>query len=311
MSALRESAEEYLQLRRALGFKLYAAGLLLDQFVCFAEQKGASVITRALALEWATQPKTCRPAQWARRLGVVGKFARYRSASDPRTEVPTPDLLPFRYRRKTPYIYREEQIVQLLQAAKRLPSATGLRALTYCTLFGLLAVTGMRVGEVVCLNREDVDLQNGVISIRNAKYGRSRLIPVHSSTQRALEVYAKRRDQIRPASLASQFFLSEDDTGLTVNIIEWTFRKLSHQIGLRGPCDRDGPRIHDLRHTFVVRTMQSWYRANVDVERHLLHLTTYLGHGHVNDTYWYLTGTPELLQWAVKHIDSTKGGCSS
>jgi len=311
MSTLRESADEYLQVRRALGFKLYEEGLLLDQFVRFAEQQGASIITRTLALQWATQPKTCGPPQWAKRLGTVGQFARYRSACDPRTEIPTPDLLPFRYRRKAPYIYREEQITQLLQAAKRLPSATGLRALTYFTLFGLLAVTGMRVGEAVCLDRKDVDLQKGMITIRQAKSGKARVIPVHPSTQRALEVYARRRDHIRPTSSVSRFFLSEDDTRLTVNMVQWTFRRMSHQIGLRGPNDRRGPRIHDLRHTFVVRTMQSWYRANMDVERHLPKLSTYLGHGHVSDTYWYLTGTPELLQWAVKRVDSTKGDLSS
>ncbi len=311
MSSLREAAEAYLQMRRALGFKLYAPGLLLDEFVRFADQEGASFVTEAIALRWATLPKRCNPAHWARRLGIVRQFARYRSAEDPRTEIPTKNQLPFRYRRKTPYIYSEEEIAQLLNAAKHLPSATGLRALTYSTLFGLLAVTGMRVSEAIHLDRDDVDLQKGVLTIRQTKSGRPRWIPVHASTRRALQFYEARRNRIRPASSVSRFFLSEHGGCLTLNSVEWTFRRLSRQIGLRGPDDSHGPRIHDLRHTFAVSTIQGWYRANVDVERHLPQLTTYLGHGHVNDTYWYLTGTLELLQWAVKHIDSTKGDSRS
>lgn len=311
MSHLQEAAHAYLHMRRVLGFKLYGTGLLLDEFVRFADQESASFITRDLALRWATQPKTCSPAQWAHRLGVVIQFAKHQSAQDPRTEIPTRDLLPFRYRRKSPYIYSEEEVVQLLDAAKRLPSATGLRALTYCTLFGLLAVTGMRVGEAIHLDRQDVDLQEGVLTIRQTKSGRPRWIPVHASTQRALQAYAQRRDQIRPTSAVSRFFVSENGSGLTVNIVEWTFRRLSHEIGLRGPDDKCGPRIHDLRHAFAVRALQGWYRANVDVEQHLPQLTAYLGHGHVRDTYWYLTGTSELLQWAVKRIDSMAGERSS
>jgi integrase len=298
-------------MRRHLGFKLYEPGLLLNEFVRFAEQEGASFITQALVLRWATQPRGCLPAHWAKRLGVIRQFAQYQSAADPRTEIPPQELIPYQYRRKTPYIYSKKEILQFLDAAKRLPSATGLRALTYRTLFGLLAVTGMRVGEAVHLDREDVDLREGLLTIRQTKYGRPRWIPVHPSTLRALRAYARRRDQVCSKPKVPRFFLSESGGRLTVNGAEWTFRSLSHQIGLRGPADRYGPRIHDIRHTFAVRTLQGWYQAGMNVEQHLPKLATYIGHVHVNDTYWYLTGTPELMRWAVKRIDSAKGGSPS
>lgn len=311
MSNVRKAAEEYLRMRRGLGFKLYAAGVLLDQFVSFVEQEGSPFITRALALQWATQPRMCSQAHWARRLSVVRLFAQYHSAADPRTEIPAQELIPYQYRRKTPYIYGKKEILRLLAAAKRLPSATGLRALTYSTLFGLLAVTGMRVGEAVHLDCQDVDLQEGVFTIRQTKYGRPRWLPVHPSTLNVLRVYACRRNEICPDPKVSRFLLSESGGRLTVNGAEWTFRSLSHQIGFRGPEDRWGPRIHDLRHTFAVRTLQNWYRAGMNVEQHLPKLATYIGHVHVNDTYWYLTGTPELMQWAVKRMDSPKEGLPS
>ena len=311
MSDLRKAADEYLRMRRGLGFKLYEPGLLLGQFVRFLEMEGVTFVTRELALRWAVQPENCSRAHWAKRLGVVRQFAEYQSAADPRTEVPSQDLIPYKYRRRTPYIYSEKEILRLLDAAQGLPSPTGLRALTYSTLFGLLAVTGMRVGEAVHLDREDVNLGEGLLTIRHTKYERPRWIPVHSSTRNALRAYASRRDHLCPRPQMDRFFLAENHGSLTLSIAEWTFRKLSQLIGLRGPEDRCGPRIHDLRHTFAVRTLQSWYRSGRNVEQHLPKLSTYLGHVHVSDTYWYLTGTPELLRWAAKRVDSAKKGMPS
>lgn len=311
MNDLRKAAEDYLRMRRGLGFKLYGPGTLLDEFIRYTEQERTSYITQELALRWAIQPKTCTPVYWATRLGVIRQFAQYRSATDPRTEIPPQGLLPYQYRRRTPYIYSEKEILRLLDAAKHLPSPTGLRALTYSTLFGLLAVTGMRVGEVVHLDNEDVDLQEGIFTIRKTKYGRPRWLPVHQSTLRALRDYVRRKNEICPRPKVARFFLSESGGCVTVNSAEAIFRRLSHQIGFRGPNDRWGPRIHDLRHTFAVRTLQNWYRLGWNVEPHLPKLASYLGHVHVNDTYWYITGTPELLRWTVKRMDSVKGGLLS
>lgn len=311
MSDLRKAAEDYLRMRRGLGFKLYEPGTLLDKFIRYTEQAGASYITQELALRWAIQTKTCTPVHRAKRLGVIRQFAQYRSATDPRTEIPPQGLLPYQYHRRAPYIYSKKEILQLLDAAKHLPSPTGLRALTYSTLFGLLAVTGMRVGEAVHLDHEDVDLQEGIFTIRQTKYGRPRWLPVHQSTLRALHDYVRRKNEICPQPKVSRFFLSESGGRVTVNSAECTFRRLSHQIVFHGPKDRYGPRIHDLRHTFAVRTLQNWYRLGWNVEQHLPKLASYLGHVHVNDTYWYLTGTPELLRWIVKRIDSAKGGLLS
>ncbi len=310
MSELRTALEEYLALRRALGFKLISAGGLLHSFVQFADNEGASFITTELVQRWATQPN-CQPAQWANRLGMVRRFARYRSSADPRTEIPPEGLLPHRRCRKTPYVYRDDEIARLIQAARELSSPIGLRATTYSTLFGLLSVTGMRISEPITLDREDVDLTEGILTVRRTKFGKSRLVPVHSSTQEMLSRYASLRDRIFPRPKTPSFFVSERGVRLTHGSARWTFIKLSHQIGLRGPDDHRGPRLHDLRHGFVIRTLLRLYRAGADVERHMPALATYIGHGHVADTYWYLSATPELLRLITARLDAGKQGRSS
>lgn len=308
MSQLRIALEEYLALRRKLGFKLCRAGDLLENFVFFAEQEGASFITTKLALRWAIQPKDCQPAWWATRLGIVRRFAQYRSAADPRTEIPPQKLLPHRYHRKHPYIYSDNEITRLVKAAQELPSPMGVWASTYSTLFGLLAVTGMRVSEPIGLDREDVDLTQGILTVRQTKFGKSRLVPVHPSTQEALRKYARLRDRICPRPKTPSFFVSERGTRLTQWSVRRTFVQLSHQIGLRGPEDRHGPRLHDLRHGFAIRTLVAWYRAGIDVERHMPELSTYLGHTHVTDTYWYISAAPELLRYATLRLERKEGG---
>ncbi|MCP4201520.1 MAG: tyrosine-type recombinase/integrase, partial [bacterium] len=237
-------------------------------------------------------------AWWARRLGMVRLFARYRSAVDPRTEIPPQGLIPASYRRKAPYIYNDRQVEQLLQAAGQLPSATGLRAATYTTLVGLLAVTGMRMGEAIDLDREDVDLDADILLVQRTKFGKSRLVPIHASTHQALADYQALRDEIYPQLKTPSCLVSEHGRRLAKTTVRGTFAELSRQIGLRGPCDRRGPRLHDFRHRFAVRTLLNWYRTGVDVERNLPKLATYLGHTHVSHTYWYLSAVPELLQWA-------------
>jgi integrase len=203
-----------------------------------------------------------------------------------------------------PYLYTDEELAHLIGAARKLPSPLGLRAATYATLFGLLAVTGMRVSEPVGLDRDDVDLNWGILTIRRTKFGKSRIIPLHASTREALRQYANLRDRVFPGTRS--FFVAEHGGRLNANIVQRTFVRLSRQIGLRGPTDSHGPRLHDLRHRFAVETLIRWYREGVDVERHLPELSTYLGHVHVADTYWYITAVPELLRLATLRLERRK-----
>jgi len=308
VSTLSTAVQDYLSLRRRLGFKLREEGTLLPDFVAFLERQGASHITTELALQWALQPADTLPSHWATRLRMVRLFATHWSATDPRTEVPPPGLLPYRYHRKPPHIYTDDEILRLIRAAQSLWTWKGLRPWTYAALIGLLAVTGMRAGEVISLDRDDVDLDRGVLTIRRTKFGKSRLIPVHPSTQRALRHYTDRRDRIYPRPQTPSFFLSEQGRRVTWCILRWTFVKLSHQCGLRAPADRRGPRLHDFRHTFAVRTILGWYRADINVEQRLPELSTYLGHVHVTDTYWYLSAVPELLALAAARLENAQGG---
>ena len=293
--------DEYLKVRRAVGYKLRKDAGLLRRFIDFADRTGAKFITRELAVSWAIQPPESR--SWEFRLSAVRRFARYCSATDPRTIVPPSDLLPRRYRRPAPYIYRDKQITQLLRAAKRLPSSTGLRSHTYTTLFGLYVVTGMRCNEALQLDRGDVDLANGVLTIRSTKFDKSRYIPVHPTTKRGLERYATLRDRICRKPASPSFFLSERGNRLTQSAVHSTFIKVSCEIGIRQRSDSRGPRIHDLRHRLAIKTLLRWYRCGVDVEQHLPRLSTYLGHTTVTDTYWYLTSTPELLNCALQRVE--------
>jgi integrase len=301
-TSLQTCLDQYLAIRRALGVKLRLPGRLLQRFVDFADASRAKYITAELALAWATQPANAQPAQWANRLGMVRRFAQYCSAIDPRTLVPPPDLLPYQFQRPEPYIYRDEDITLLLKAAKKLPSAIGLRPHTYATLFGLYVATGMRTNEPLQMNRDDVDLVNGVLTIRESKFGKSRYLPVHPTTQAALQRYAKQRDRRFPHPGSPSFFLSDRGIRLTECTVRWTFVKLSCQIGLRGPDDSHGPRLLDFRHRLAINTLTEWHRRGVDVERHLPELSTYLGHAHITDTYWYLAATPQLMHYVLRRV---------
>ena len=298
MSELQQALQEYLAVRRACGFELRADGILLPDFVRFAQKQGACFITIDLAVRWAKQPAHAQPAQWANRLGMVRRFATYRSVADPRTQIPPEGLLPYSYRRKAPYVYSDQDIDGLLQEAQRLPSKTGLRAATYTTYLGLLTVTGLRMSEAIQLDCEDVDLHQGLLRIRRTKFGKSRLVPLHASTQQVLHTYQEKRRQIYPHPKTPSFFLSEQGRRLCASTVRPTFADLSRRAGLRGPEDRHGPRLHDLRHRFAIQTILRWYRAGADVQKELPKLATYLGHTHVYHTYWYITAVPELLQYA-------------
>jgi integrase len=304
VNPLEQTLNDYLRIRRSLGFRLREPESSLRNFVAFLQAEGASHITTDLALRWATQPTQAQPSRWASRLGMVRRFAIWHSATELRTEIPPAGLLPHRYRRKPPHLYSDEEIAGLLGRTQQLPSAKGLRARTYTTLFGLLVVTGMRVNEALGLDRPDVDLDRGILHIRRTKFGKSRYVPVHPSTIDALQEYAEARDRLSPSSLTPAFFLSERGRRITEWMARYTFAKLSQQVGLRVPAKGHGrgPRLHDMRHRFAACTLIRWYRAGLDVERELPKLATYLGHVPVNDTYWYLEAVPELLQLATDRL---------
>ncbi len=312
MNSFSKDLKEYLNLRRNLGFRLHEEGSTLANFIAFLDKQHASFITTDLAVRWATKPKNVLPARWAKRLMMVRRFAQYLNGSDPRNQVPSKELLPYRCHRKPPHIYTDEEVLRLIEAAKQMPawmrSMNRFRAWTYSTLFGLLAVTGMRIGEALGLDRRDVDWTEGVLTIRGTKFHKSRLVPLHASTQRALRRYALRRDRLHPHAKTTAFFVSERGMRPEYCWVLHMFIRLSRQIGLRDPTNRHGPRLHDLRHRFAVQTLLNWYRQGVDVEQHMPELATYLGHGIVTDTYWYLSATPELLQLAAMRLDNRKGG---
>lgn len=311
MRGIEKAVSEYLAVRRQLGFKLRLPGGALRSFISFLKRRRATHITTQLALVWAKTPTNAQPEQWANRLAMVRRFAKYHAATDPRTEVPPEGLLPHRHRRARPYLYTDREIRSLLNAARELPSRLSLRSATYSTIFGLLAATGMRMSEPIALDRADVDLDRALLTIRRTKFGKSRLIPLHRSTCAALRRYAVRRDRAVSMARTPSFFLSEWGTRLTESSVGWTFVKLSHRIGLRGPTDCRGPRLHDLRHRFAVQTLLRWYRSGVDVQQRLPRLSTYLGHAHVADTYWYVTATPELLRLAAERMERREKGVSS
>jgi integrase/recombinase XerD len=307
MTALRQAVDDYVRMRRDLGFKLHDAGKALLDFATFLKQHRSSYITQELALAWAQRPSQAQPAYWARRLSVVRGFARYRSATDPRTQIPAPGLFPFSPKRARPYLYSHAEIRGLLHAALRMPcrfERGKLRPWVYYCLLGLLSVSGLRLGEARNLELQDVDLKAGVLTIRGTKFGKTRLVPVHRSTCRVLARYLRRRHRHwdrRPVS--SYLFVSSQGHRLDSGDVHRTFYALSRQVGLRGPSDRQGPRLHDLRHRFATQTLVHWYRSNQDPERRLPLLSAYLGHVHVADTQWYLSGCPELMQAAMRRLE--------
>jgi len=299
MNTLREDLNEYLAMRRALGFKLVKAGKSLSQFVSYFEAQSAEFITTSMAVTWAQLAASAHSR--AERLSFLRPFARFRSASDSRTEVPAENLFPYRPRRAQPYLYSEDEIRKLLKTAKEL--ANPFRAETFYCLLGLLSVTGLRIGEALELQLQHVDLAEGVLTVEGAKHGKSRLVPLHDSTRDVLAAYKSCRDRFLNGREASFFFISLNGTRLDRAMVHRTFYDLSRQIGLRKHGSSKGPRIHDFRHAFAVRTMLQWYRSGEDVERRLPFLSTYLGHVHVSDTYWYLTSVPELMDLGVRLLE--------
>jgi integrase len=302
MSALRSALEDYLVLRRSMGFKLDRAARLLAQFVAHCEVVGSATVTTRLALSWATLPTGASQNWHAYRLSVARGFARYLALLDERVEVPPPDLLPNRSDRACPYLYSTEEVVALMDAAKKLPSP--LRRATFTTLLGLLYVTGMRIGEALHLDRDDVDLDQQVIVVRNSKFNKSRELPIHPSTVRALGAFLSQRDELCPRASSPAFFVSLAGTRILYCNFHLCFQGLVREAGLAARSPRCRPRPHDLRHTFAVSTLIGWYRDGLEVEPRMPRLSTYLGHIHPAHTYWYLEAAPELLALAAARLEA-------
>jgi integrase/recombinase XerD len=302
MSGLRDALEDYLAVRRSLGFKMERSGQLLAGFVGFAEQAGAPTVTTDLALAWATAPAGASSSWWRVRLDAVRPFARYLAAFIPGTEVPPAGLLPGpASHRAVPYLYSPAQIAALVTAAGAIRAP--LRAATCQTLIGLLAVTGMRVSEAIGLDRPDVDLQAGLLTIRDSKSGKSRQLPLHATTVTALAGYAALRDRHHPRPATPAFLVSLTGTRLAYRSVNRAFRQLTTTAGLAPRSARCRPRIHDLRHSFAVTTLLGWYQDGSDVAARLPLLSAWLGHASPGSTYWYLTGTPELLALAGQRLE--------
>jgi integrase len=304
---LRAALDHYLRIRRALGYKLTKDGRALRRFVEFLEARGAERVTIELALDWATMPENGTPACFANRLSMVRGFAAYLRTIDPTNEIPPARLLRAGTRRSTPYVYSDHEIAALIDAAGMLRYP--LLVATYRTLIGLLAVSGLRVGEAIRLDQQDIDWERGLLVVRETKFGKTRLVPLHLSAIEALDDYLRRRDQLYPCPVpsTSAVFISAAGTRLIYNCVNFTFLKLTRRVGLRPRSPTCRARIHDIRHTFAVRTVLDGYRADGDVQRRLSVLSTYLGHVNPSNTYWYLSAAPELLGLAgerlQRHLD--------
>lgn len=304
MSELRCHAEDYLALRRSLGYKLTFHNRLLPQFLDYLDAAGATSITTKLAVSFAQLPQGVHPVHWAHRLDIVRGFARYLQAIDPTTEVPPRDVFGARYQRPTPYLWQESEVLDLMAAARQLRPE--LRSFTYETLFGLLWSTGCRIGELIGLGRDDVDLTDGIITVREGKFGRSRLLPLQQSVTDSLASYIASRDRLCPKPRSRSFFVSSVGTSLVHQSVQQTFDQLARLTGLRTENKR--PRVHDMRHSYAVRVLVSCYRSGIDIETRMLALSTYLGHVNIADTYWYLSASPELVELVAGRLDDGLGG---
>lgn len=300
---LYAAVAQYLALRRRLGYKLEDAGRLLPDFVSYLNERGVEHISTEHALAWAVRPVNAQPIWRRQRLGAVRGFAQYLQHLDPGTEVPPRNLLPANYHRVTPYLYSDEEITALMIAARHLTPA--LRAATYETLIGLIAVTGLRIGEAIGLDRDDLDSTVMLLTVRAAKHG-PRRVPLHQTTIRAIDKYATLRDQRFPQPRSRGLLVSIRGTRLCQGAIHDTFPVLLRRAGIDAVGSRR-PRIHDLRHSFAVRHLLAWHQQGADVDAKLPLLSSILGHVNPVCTYWYLQAAPQLLAVASSRLADVLG----
>jgi len=309
MNALSKELDRYLSIRRSLGYTLSTDERILRRFTAFAEREHAEHVSSALFLRWKEAFGKANNQTWAHRLGTVRVFAQWLHSLDSSHEIPPRSLIPNRARRPHPHIYSEDDIRRIVRAAAELPSINGIRARTCSTLFGLIAVTGLRVSEALSLDAADVDLEAGAITVRKGKFGKARLVPVTDCTRTQLAGYAKERDRLLGAP-SRAFFVSDSGKRLTDCAARYNFAAVCRTIGLRRAEKYKrhgrGPRIHDLRHTFAVRTLLNWYRHHAEPAREMIKLSTYLGHADPVNTYWYLEAIPELLELASQRVEEVQ-----
>lgn len=304
MTDLDAAAQSYLVLRRGMGFALVDAGSLLPDFVDYLRRNGAEHISTELAVAWATQPVNVGPIWWRQRLGIVRGFAVYLRNIDPCNEVPPRGLLPARQQRVAPYLYSAGDVAALMTAARSLNPP--LRAITYNRFIGLLSVTGLRLGEALALDRDDLDSKRLLLVVRHGKRG-GRKVPLHESTFQALEHYFESVDILFPEPVSPSMFISMRGTRLNKNSVHATFPALIDRAGLTGRGQRPRPRVHDLRHTFAVRQLLDWHQQRVDVDARIPLLSAVLGHSDPASTYWYLQAAPELFAVIGERLDEFLG----
>lgn len=304
-ATLHDALSDYLTMRRALGYQLVRPEKLLNQFLDHLDAAGITTVTSDAALAWSCLPAGGNVNWWAYRLSVVRGFASYLHGLDPTVEIPATDLLPWRPRRASPYLYSVADIAALLTAAESL--STPLRRATIATLIGLLAVTGMRVGEALALDRDDLDQQHGLLVVRHGKFGKNRELVLHDSTLAALRNYLRERDRLHPTPSSPALLISTAGTRLLYCNVHWTFHRLVQQAGLTPRSTSCRPRIHDLRHSFAVTAMLDAYATGQDGQARLTLLSTYLGHVDPAGTYWYLSASPELLALAGQWLERRAG----
>jgi len=297
-------AEQYLALRRSLGFALVSQGRLLLDFARFADKTaGAGPLTLDLAVRWAESAKRPCPSAMAWRLTIVRGFAKYCAGFESTTQIPPVRLFGPVARRSPPHIYSDAEIAALLGAAAQFLPRDGLKPRTYVTFFSLLASTGLRLSEARRLSCRDVDLEAGLLMVRESKFRKSRLVPLHPSAIEPLRRYAALRDRCRTARGSDSFFLTDSAPHLTLNAVRKAFCRIRKSLGWTAQGRTRLPRIHDIRHTFATVRLLRWHEEGADIERKLPALATYLGHVRVTQTYWYLTAVPKLMAIAARRFE--------
>lgn len=296
--SMQTRVDDYLTMRRSLGFKLHGEGRMLADFAARLDDAGQASITISAALAWATESQQAAPAHWRRRLSVVRGFARYLATLDPACHIPPADLLPAPSHRPPPYIYSAEEIAALIHAAGTI--AAPMSSATLQALISLIAATGLRVGEALALDR-DAGPDAAMLTV-TGKNDQTRRVPLHPTTVSMLARYAARRDRLCPHPASPALFITSTGQRARQRGVAETFARLVVLAGITTPPGRRRPRVHDLRHTFAVTTLTQWYRDGADVQAKLPMLSAYLGHSCPEATYWYFQATPELLALAAGRL---------
>jgi len=310
-STILEKVHAYLAERRQAGCTMHVVGSQLKSFVRFAQTRAhRGPLTCALLLAWAQASRRPRERTAAARLTQIRPFAQFCHRLDPRDEIPPAEFFGPGHRHRTPHIYSAAELRALLAAAAQWPPRGCLRADSYSTLFGLLAATGLRLSEALALERHDVDFERGLIHVREGKFHKTRYVPLHASTIRALHRYADRCEHAISFPAAQKFFLTDQGLPLALRSVQFAFERIREQLGWIPRGGHAAPRIHDLRFTFICRRLERWYAQDVDVDRVILSLCTYVGHVNVTSTYWYLTATPELMRLAARRLRRAAGRSS-